>query len=193
MEVPLLNPFDFSPRFRHITEQIFAHLDNKSLRSCREVSKSWQECIDGKNLSWIQIVNIPTILKDGEIYLHFAARTGQSKMFQKILERSIVKNPENENGETPFHLACKYGHFKIAEMLMERSTELNIELNAKDVDGLSAFHLACESSHSKTVEILMQKSSDLKIDLNAVDNEIDCRTPFQYASENGHTQPCSLS
>ena len=50
INVLALNPLVFHPGFQHITEQIFEHLDDKSLKSCREVSKSWQECIDDGNL-----------------------------------------------------------------------------------------------------------------------------------------------
>ena len=41
---------DFFPGFPHLAEQIFAHLANGSLRNCREVAKSCQECIDDRNL-----------------------------------------------------------------------------------------------------------------------------------------------
>ena len=57
MKVTPLNPMVFYPRFTHIAEKIFAFLDNKSLSNCREVGKSWQECIDNRNLLWIGIVN----------------------------------------------------------------------------------------------------------------------------------------
>ena len=41
IEVPSLNPMVFYPGFPHIAEKIFDQLDKRSLRSCREVSKSW--------------------------------------------------------------------------------------------------------------------------------------------------------
>ena len=33
-------------------------------------------------------------------------------------EKVILKDPKNNRGETPFHLACQFGHFKMAEMLV---------------------------------------------------------------------------
>ena len=47
-----LNPSVFYQGFAHVAEQIFKKLDNKSLTNCREVSKSWRDCIDDRNLSW---------------------------------------------------------------------------------------------------------------------------------------------
>ena len=79
-----LSPLVFYPRFAHVTEQIFEQLDQKSLSNCKEVSKSWKEIIDHKNLPWIQIVNVPKILQNGETYLHHTAKTGQSEMFVQV-------------------------------------------------------------------------------------------------------------
>ena len=52
VEVPPLNPMAFYPGFPHIVEQIFQHMDEKSLSNCRVVSKSWLDCIDDRNLFW---------------------------------------------------------------------------------------------------------------------------------------------
>ena len=41
IEMPPLNPMVFYPGFPHIAEEIIDQLDKGSLRSCREVSKSW--------------------------------------------------------------------------------------------------------------------------------------------------------
>ena len=95
MKVPVLNPLVFYQRFPHITEQIFKYLDKKSLTNCSKVSKSWKNCIDGKKLLWIQIVNIPTILKDVDTYLHVAAKTGQLQIFEMILPQTFTKNDRN--------------------------------------------------------------------------------------------------
>ena len=36
-----LNPMVFYPGFPHIAEKIYNQFDKESLKSCREVSKSW--------------------------------------------------------------------------------------------------------------------------------------------------------
>ena len=113
------SPLDFFSGFPHITEQIIEQFDNKTLKNCREVSKSWQNCIGFKK-SWVRIVQIPTILKKDRIpyyyyysdrrlgkllhddydckpkeptYLLVAARAKQTRMFISILESSDIKNP----------------------------------------------------------------------------------------------------
>ena len=68
MEASSLDPFSFYPRFRHITEDIFKQMDKKSASNGKEVSKSWQEIIDYKKIPWIEIINIPSILQNGDTY-----------------------------------------------------------------------------------------------------------------------------
>ena len=55
-------------RFPHVAEQIFQQLDNEDLAKCRKVKKLWQKFIDERNYPWLRIVNIPTILRDGNTY-----------------------------------------------------------------------------------------------------------------------------
>ena len=59
-------------RFPHLAEQIFQKLDDKSLVKSREVKISWQNLIDERNYVWLHIVNIPTILKGKNTYIHLA-------------------------------------------------------------------------------------------------------------------------
>ena len=84
------------PRFPHLPEQIFQKLDNKSLSKCREVTKSWKDIIDRKNYPWLRIVNIPTMLKKGNTYLHLAAEAGHIKAFKEVLDEKEDKNVRNE-------------------------------------------------------------------------------------------------
>ena len=65
-----------------------------------------------------------------------------------------------------FHLACENGHSKTVEIFMQKSTELKIDLNAKEsVDGKTAFQLACEDGHTNVVKMIIQKSDEVDIDL----------------------------
>ena len=46
IEITPFNPMLFYPVFPHITEKIFNHLEKRSVKDCREVSKSWLDSID---------------------------------------------------------------------------------------------------------------------------------------------------
>ena len=43
-------------RFPNISRQIFKNLDNESLVLCREVCKTWKNCIDREKFYWIRIL-----------------------------------------------------------------------------------------------------------------------------------------
>ena len=130
----------FFLRFFHIVLKIFEQLDDKNLKNCREVSKKWKIFIDNHNLLWTRIVDIPTKLNDRNTYLHVAAKTGQKVIFEFIEKSEIVKNPQNDLGQTPFHFVCGKGHLKIAEMLLNRSVEIKFSLSVKWEEAMSNGH-----------------------------------------------------
>ena len=101
-----LNPMVFYARFSHISEKIFENLDIKSLKNCRVVSKSWQECIDNRDILWIKIAK----KEDGNMAFQLACKKGHSKiakvLIQKSAELNIDLNAKNWNAWTAFHNAC---------------------------------------------------------------------------------------
>ena len=155
-------------RFPHLPEQIFQKLDTPSLFKCREVVRSWKNLIDGRNYPWLRVVNIPTILKKMNTYLHLAAETGQIEAFQ-IAFNSIKQPPGNnekninimnECDETSFHLACKKGRSMIVQFIIKK-IDVNVFKTKKL--GLAGLALACENGHSEVVKIIMDNATDLRI------------------------------
>ena len=153
-------------RFPHLSEQIFQKLDNESLFKSREVARSWVNLIDGRNYSWLRIVNSPTILDKRNTYLHLAAETGQFEAFKTAFGEEEDKNVKNERGETQFHRVCENGRFKIAQLLLKHN-DLEFNVNAEDDFGNTAVSLACYKGHSDVVKILIENAAELRIDLNA--------------------------
>ena len=187
---------DLILKIPYLAEQIFQLLDNESLAKSREVERLWQNFIDERNYPWLRIVNIPTILQDGNTYIHLAAQCGQTDMFEIILDKEENENAKNHSGKTPFFVACSKGHLKIALMLMRKTNELHIDLKAKDdlgwtpfhkdYDGRTAFHRACSNGHLDIAEMIIKTSTWLNIDLNIRDN--DERTAFHLACFSGHSE-----
>ena len=81
--------------------------------------------------------------------------------FAQSIEYNIELNTKNDVGMSAFHLACQYGHSKIAEMLIPKSKEVNIELNTKYL-GMTDFQMACENGHSKIAAMRIQKYTECK-------------------------------
>jgi len=185
---------DMIVKYSHLPERIFQNLNNTSLFKCREVTRLWQVVIDGRNYTWLHIVNIPTILKKGNTYLHLAAETGQIQAFKQAFNQKDDRNIKNKFGETSLHHACKNGSVSIAQFLLKNTElennvdakdNLGINLNAKTKYGYTAFHWACSKGHSNVVKILMENAVALSIDLNTKDNT--GMTGYHWACKKGHT------
>ena len=159
---------DLFLRFPHLMEQILQKLDNKSLVKSREAARIWQEFIDHKTYPWLRIVKIPTILKRGNAYLHIAVIHNQIDMFENILINEVDKNLVNDNGFTPFLVACLFGRVRIAKILMKQSVELKIFLTKTTNCKSTAFHLACIGGNSELTEIIMKNSDKIQISLNEI-------------------------
>ena len=169
----------------HLPEQIFQKLNSESLFKSREVARSWKCLINERNYLWIRIVNIPTILRLRNTYLHLAAKAGQIYAFKTALSEEEDNDIKNIFGRTSFLLACQYGHLKIVELLLQK-TGLNIDFNAKEIVGRTALILACYNGQSDVVKIIVESSISLRIDLNA--QEINSgNTAFIAACEQGYS------
>lgn len=67
---------------------------------------------------------------------------------------------------------------------MKKSTELNIDLNAKDIStGRNAFHYACISPYNNVnvVKMMIENAESFKIDIEAVDK--NGKNGFELAKE----------
>ena len=88
-QISPLNPMVFYSGFRHITEKIFGQLDKKSLKYCREVGKSWQNCIDNRNILWIKIVEGE---EDVNKAFQLACKKSHTKMAKMLIQKSTELN-----------------------------------------------------------------------------------------------------
>ena len=133
-------------RFPHLFERTFRKLNSETLFKSREVARSWKRFINEKNYPWLRVVNIPTIWKDSNTYLHLAAEKGQIEAFKTAFSEEEGKNVKNINGETSFHIACKNGHLNIVEFLLE-TIDLYVDINSKCNNTFTGFTWACYKGH----------------------------------------------
>ena len=74
---------------------------------------------------------------------------------------------------------CKSAHSKMVNILIKKSSNLKIDINAKDYSGWTAFHNACSFRGIEVVEMMIENTESSKLDLRLKMNE--GRTAFQVA------------
>ena len=120
MDMPILNPMVFLPRFQHITEQIFNQMNKDSLKGCRVLSKSWQKYIDNHNFLWKKLIEDED---PNKVFLS-ACEKDHSKMEEFLILKSakfnIDFNTKDKWGRTAFHFVCLMGNSRIAKILGHR-------------------------------------------------------------------------
>ena len=74
--------------------------------------------------------------------LHEASAAGYHGIVAMLLGHGFDINAEDDQGNTPLHLASKYGHFLVLNELLRRVDELKVDV--KNSSGWTPLHLACK-------------------------------------------------
>ena len=61
----------------------------------------------------------------GKTHLHYAAENNLPSMCKILLKSANEVDPQDDNGNTPFHLAASNGHLDICELLIDYN--INVE------------------------------------------------------------------
>jgi len=87
-------------------------------------------------------------------------------LIEKFALLSIDLNAKTQSGESAFHMVCKNGHLKMAELIIQKSAKLNIDINGYDHYGNTAFHLACQKSHFEIAKALVLTFAEINVDID---------------------------
>ncbi|OMJ73717.1 hypothetical protein SteCoe_27530 [Stentor coeruleus] len=107
----------------------------------------------------------------------------QLSSVEYLLKQGADANTQNRLGESPLHQASYNNYISIALSLLQHGASPNISQN----DGDTPLHHACLRGHYEIVEILLKYNAD-----PCKPNKVLCKTPVDYAVENGHTQIIQL-
>jgi len=148
--------------------------------------------------------------------IHKASVEGDlDRVKQLVQEDALLIMAQDENNQTPLHMAAAQGHGEIAEFLISRGADLN----AQNTYGYTAVHFAIMRGHMETAILLIQKGADVNIptvwgstplhtkaragDLAAVElllkhgahvhaKDVNGETPLYKAADNGHQETISF-
>lgn len=86
-----------------------------------------------------------------------AARMGDVKTIQKLLDHGANVNGRDQNGWTALHRASFKGRIEAARALIDNG----VDVNGRDEEGYTALHCAVESGHVDVTELLVKKGADI--------------------------------
>lgn len=107
----------------------------------------------------------------------------------KILlnDRRVNVTKANDDGKTPFYVACFRGHYDVVkELLVLGDDKIGVN-QAEKRNNRTPFYIACRNGDMKIVELLLNSP---KVEVNEVDK--NKRTPFYIACERGHSKIVEL-
>ena len=164
----------------NLNEDIFGRLDNRSLVSCREVSKTWQEYVDSQRVYWIR-----QILKFNPSQSKFH---GEWKI---VLEKTPIESLKKfakcvlvtSKEESPIYVAGGIGDVELFNSVKEKT---GLSENYKDDDEMTPFHTAAYNNRLSLCEVIIEQLQDKNPD--------NCHglTPLHYAAWGGHLEICKL-
>ncbi|KAL5022245.1 hypothetical protein ScPMuIL_001400 [Solemya velum] len=116
--------------------------------------------------------------------LHYASKGGYLVAIDDLIKYGATINPKNNDRQSPFYFAARYGRYNTCKRLLESPQGPNI-INETDVDGLSALHIAAQNGHTKIITLLMEKGAYVTSDNHN-------NTPLHLAAAQGYTKSAGL-
>ena len=106
-------------------------------------------------------INIKMKNRHGDTLMHLIVRSNNISICEMIKEDfdqfNLLIDVQNNKGETPIMLSCKYGYFRFLKYIIDNYSNYNI--NKRDVNGMSALLIACKYGYYDIVKYLISKCS----------------------------------
>ena len=167
-------------RFPNLSEDIFGRLDNRSLVSCREVSKTWQGYVDSQRVYWIR-----QILKRNppQSKFHGEWKIVLEKTPIETLKKSARFVLQTSQESSPIYVAGGIGNVELFKSIKEKT---GLNENSEDDRGRTVFHSAAYNNHLNLCQVIIEQLQDKNPGNNWG------LTPLHYAAFEGHLEICQL-
>merc|ERR1711860_155857 len=197
-----------------IRDQIFDHLNHKTVLICRQVCQFWNESL--AKMSFLKLLqefgdryvsedsededdeddSVEQEKPDKKLSTIVAGWNEAAKMF--VAQASLEELQEVKDSllrlargtgkccEDPVTEAAGIGAVKLMEFILRTS----FDMNTKDYYGRTAWHWACINGQTETAQLLIKSSIDFGIDLNAKNNYGS--TALHLACRIGQTETAQL-
>ncbi|KAI3743365.1 hypothetical protein L1987_61072 [Smallanthus sonchifolius] len=109
--------------------------------------------------------------------LCLAARKGEVRTVNRVLEGGAIINGQDQHGWTALHRASFKGYTDVVRLLIEKS----VNIDSRDGDGYTALHCAVESGNVDVLELLVKKGANVKARTNKGVTAIQIADSLNYA------------
>jgi ankyrin repeat protein len=111
-------------------------------------------------------------------------QSSKTNNYVPLNQKFLPINVQNENGDTPLHIAVKKGQINLVISLLQRGASRTI----KNKQGNTAVHMASYFEHEEIALLLLDNSNSFTqsaIDYPSTQRTIGYQTPFQQNEEFG--------
>ena len=160
-----------------------------------------QACLDGNQNKVIQLMtledtDVAAENIHGNTCFHHASLMGRDSILQILLKESVADiNFQNNQGDTPLHLACLWGLKKTVSILSEEIETRLLDINVTNGIGQTPFQVACNYLRGvrseASIDIVKYLLKRPGINVNARVNQ-NGDTVFHIASSLGFESIVSL-
>ena len=174
-------------RFPVVAQGIFKELDDKTLTTCRNVSRLWCDYLDDQKFCWIGMIqryrkNIKNtyhhwkkIFKNTPVAIVKEISVSTQQFFKDDTSRTKFR-------WSPLHIAVGQGNLELCKYIFEKTKNTEPKIQSK----WTALHMAAKMGHEGICEFLMNNLEDKN------PSNSNGTTPFHYAAEGGLSNVCRL-
>jgi len=133
--------------------------------------------------------NLITLLKDSAL----GVNTSEYDYLARKVQYPKIKF-KDENGNTPFLYACRYGHAHLVDYILSNLTTLNYASTVLEVndEGCNAMHLCTHKGYIDTLKLLFQLDPEY-IEILVKGKTLEAKwTPLHIAASKGHLDCAQL-
>jgi len=179
---------------------VLQHLDFKTLVKCRQVNREWRDLID--TFLWDRLLASQIgqkMKKEGSlpsnldiIQLIRGADSEESRMgvARIYLRHAEMRNPEDDEGRSPLHLAACYGETGLFKLFSDTLSNKNPAGTVGHFKGVTPLHKAAEEGKVEICKIIMD-SLDNK-NPPATQGPHEGTTPLHWAAQQGKSEVCKI-
>lgn len=124
--------------------------------------------------------------------VHLAAQLGRLEILKLILKEHKEKiNSQDEDGNTPLHLAARHGHVEVVSALEMLGANVSLKNNLN----FNPLHEACAAGNNEVVKQILAKHPDQIEGIFGSEgwfNMGETGTPLFLAAKNGRLETCRL-